>query len=60
MSVELSEEDYSPKNRLKLEKVRDYSSVKSEASEEAHALSSTQKNVKVSRKQVKGERTGEP
>jgi hypothetical protein len=43
MSVELSEELEEDTVGLRLGKVRDYRSVKSEASEEAHALSSTQK-----------------
>jgi hypothetical protein len=42
MSVQSSEEGKSPNEMgYKLEKVRDYWSVKSKASEEAHALSST-------------------
>ena len=42
MSVELSEEGKVQTNRLKLEKVRDCWSVKSQASEGVHVLSSTQ------------------
>ena len=51
MSVELSEEKVQT-NGLKLEKARYQGSVKSEASEEAHALSSTRQ-----RKGEQGART---